>query len=275
MDDTIPPDPKAPAEQADGSVRSADGTEIGWHRSGSGDPAVLLHGTSGDSTGWALAAPYLAGQLALLSVDRRGRGRSGAGEPYDFDREVEDLVAVVGTLDVAPHVIGHSYGAMIALAAAATGLQLRGLVLYEPPITLADHIDVTGLADECERALATGDREQVLRSLFRVVGDETIVDMLKTQPSVLGRFLASTPTIPREVRAIARFSSIDLARIAVPAQLILGAESPEYYAESIAALHAAMPHSQVATLDGQAHLGHAFAPEAFADIILGFIAHVD
>lgn len=66
-----------------------------------------------------------------------------------------------------------------------------------------------------------------------------------------------------------------VARITAPTQLIRGGESPDYYAESIAALHAAIPHSQVVTLDGQARLGHAFAPEAFADIVLGFIARVD
>lgn len=275
MDNTTPSDPKAPAEQADGSVRSADGTEIGWRRSGSGDPAVLLHGTSADGTGWALAGPHLARQLTLLSVDRRGRGRSGAGEPYDFDRETEDLAAVVGTLDAPPHVIAHSYGAMIGLAAAASGLQLRSLVLYEPPITLADHLDVTATADECERALAAGDREQVLRTLFRAVGDETVVDMLKAQPPVFARFLANAHTVPRETRAIARFSSIDVSQITVPTQLILGSESPEFYAESIATLHAAMPRSEVATLEGQAHLGHALAPEAFSDIVLRFLASMD
>lgn len=273
MDNTS--DPKTAAEQADGTVRSADGTQIGWRRSGSGDPAVLLHGTSADGAGWALAGPHLARQLTLLAVDRRGRGRSGAGEPYDFDRETQDLAAVVGTLDVPPHIIAHSYGAVIALAAAATGLQLRSLVLYEPPITLVDHFDVTAIADECERALTAGDREQVLRTFFRAVGDETVVDMLKATPRVFSRFLTNAHTIPREVRAASHFSSIDVSKITAPTQLILGTESPAYFADGITTLHAAIPRSEVATLEGQAHLGHALAPEAFTEIILRFVTNVD
>lgn len=275
MDDTSPPDSKTAAAQWDEAVRSPDGTEIGWHRSGSGDPAVLLHGTSADSASWALTGPHLARQLTLLSVDRRGRGRSGASEPYDFERETDDLAAVVGTLDEAPHIIAHSYGAAIALAAAATGLRLRSLVLYEPPITATDHVDIPGLADECEHALAEGDREKVLRTFYRALGDEAAVDMLKAAPPIFSRFLTNAHTIPREVRAATRFSSIDVSQITAPTQLILGTRSPGYFAESITALHAAIPRSEVAMLEGQAHLGHALAPEAFSEIVLGFIASVD
>ena len=257
-------------------VVSIDGTEVGWHRSGSGDPAVLLHGTSADGADWGLAGPHLARQLTLLSVDRRGRGRSGAGEPYDFDRETEDLAAVVGTLDEPPHVIAHSYGAVIALAAAATGLQLRSLVLYEPPSKMVDHIDVSLIAEECERALAAGDREQVLRIFFRVVGEDAAVDMLKATPRVFARFLANAHTTPMELGVGAtRFSGIDVSCITVPTLLLLGTESAELFADSVAALHASVPRSEVATFRGQGHLGHALAPEAFSEIVLGFIARVD
>jgi pimeloyl-ACP methyl ester carboxylesterase len=275
MDTTTPQDVTTAAEDRHGSVTSADGTEIGWYRSGAGDPAVLLHGTSADSASWALAGPHLSRHLTLWSVDRRGRGRSGAGEPYDFDREVEDLAAVVGTLDEPPHVIAHSFGAMVALAAAAGGLRVRSLVLYEPPFTVADHLDMAGVADECERVLADGDREQVLRTFYRAVGDEAAVDMLEAAPPIFARFLANAHTIPREVRAAADFSRIDASPVATRTQLILGSESPTYSSHSIATLHAAIPHSEVAMFEGQAHLGHALRPDAFSDIVLEFIGDVD
>ena len=263
------------SEDRDDRVVSADGTEIGWHRSGSGDPALLLHGTSDDSTGWASTGPHLAERLSLLSVDRRGRGRSGAGEPYDPERETEDLAAVVRTLDEPPHVIAHSYGALIALAAAAGGLELRSLVLYEPPIAMNDHVDVTVVADECERALAEGDREQVLRTFFRAIGEEPVVDMLKAAPDVFARFLSNAHTVPRELRAETWVSSIDASQVAAPTQLILGSRSPDFFAEGVASLDAAIPHSEVATLDGQAHIAHVIAPEVFSDVVLEFIASVD
>lgn len=259
----------------DHRVVSIDGTEIGWRHSGSGGPAVLLHGTADNGTCWALAGRHLSERLTLRSVDRRGRGRSGAGEPYDFEREAEDLAAVVGALDEPPHLIAHSYGAAVALAAASGGLPVRSLVLYEPPITVADHVDSNGLAAECERALAAGEREQVLRIFFRAVGEEPVLDMLKATPEVFDRFLADAHTIPRELRAATRFSSIDVSQITAPTLLILGTGSPEFFGESIDALHAAIPHSEIATFEGQAHLGHVLAPEAFAEIVLGFIASAD
>ena len=263
------------SEYRDNRVVSSDGTEIGRRHSGSGDPAVLLHGTSDDSTSWALTGPHLVGRLSLLSVDRRGRGRSGAGEPYEAEREAEDLAAVVSALDEPPHVIAHSFGAVIALAAVAGGLKLRSLVLYEPPIAMNDHVDVTGVADECERALDAGDREQALRAFFRVIGEEAIVDMLKTTPDVFARFLANAYTIPRELRTRTWVLSIDVSQIAVPTQLILGAESSDLFADGITRLHAAIPHSEVATLDGQAHIAHVLAPETFAKTVLGFIDSLD
>lgn len=76
------------------TVTSVDGTTIAWHRSGEGPPAVLLHGTSSEKSGWAMSAPFLGAELELYAVDRRGRGGSGLGEPYDVDREVQDVAAV-------------------------------------------------------------------------------------------------------------------------------------------------------------------------------------
>ena len=45
-------------------------------------------------------------------------------------------------------------------------------------------------------------------------------------------------------------------------------------AESITTRDAAIPCHEVATLADQAHIGHVLTPEAFSEIVLGFIADV-
>ena len=257
--------------RATGTVRSADGTVIGYHRTGQGIPTVLLHGTSADSASWALSGPHLARELTLLAVDRRGRGLSDLGEPHAVQREVEDVAALVDALDQTPHLIGHSYGAMVALAAAAQGVPVRSLVLYEPPLTGPRHLDVEELAATCQEALDAGDREGVLRTFYTAIGEGPAVDMLRATPNVFQRFLGNAHTIPRELRSTVDFADVPAARVTVPTLLLVGSASTEQYHESIATLAAVVPDARTEVLTGQGHLGHALAPEAFAATVLDFL----
>ncbi|WP_157533201.1 alpha/beta fold hydrolase [Haloferax profundi] len=66
------------------TVRSADGTEIAFHRSGSGSPIVMVHGTVSDHRVWnamEIQSP-LEEQFTVYAMDRRGHGESGNGDPH-------------------------------------------------------------------------------------------------------------------------------------------------------------------------------------------------
>jgi hypothetical protein len=67
----------------------------------------------------------------VLNYDRRGRGDSGDTAPYAVDREI---AAAGGSAAV----FGYSSGATLALKAAAHGLPVTKLVLYEPPFRTDD-----------------------------------------------------------------------------------------------------------------------------------------
>ncbi len=99
------------------TIRSIDGMRIAFERSGAGSPLVLVHGTS-----------------TVYAVDRRGRGSSSDATRYDIEREVEDIVAVVGSIGQPIDLLGHSYGGICSLEAALRTSHLRRLILYEPPI---------------------------------------------------------------------------------------------------------------------------------------------
>lgn len=100
-------------------------------------PAVFVHGVlswgTDDEYGFGAQRP-LAAHRRLLLVDRRGYGASPdlpAG-PYRSDYEV-DAQDVVHLLGDGAHLVGHSYGAVAAMLAAAARPDLvRSLCLIQP-----------------------------------------------------------------------------------------------------------------------------------------------
>ena len=114
-------------------VGSSDGTTIAVDRLGEGAPVILVSGASTTRGVHARLAELLAGDLMVLNYDRRGRGDSGDTPPYTIQREVEDLQAVIAEAGGAAAVFGNSSGAVLALHAAAAGLPITRLALWEPP----------------------------------------------------------------------------------------------------------------------------------------------
>lgn len=97
---------------------------------------VLLHGSpqgtsAGGSAHFAHQQPLAARGLELIVPDRPGHGRSPApGRPDDAQADAAWAVELVGA---GGHLVGHSFGACVALAAAARlGRRVKSLVLVEP-----------------------------------------------------------------------------------------------------------------------------------------------
>jgi pimeloyl-ACP methyl ester carboxylesterase len=67
-----------------------------------------------------------------------GGGESGDTKPYAPQREIEDLAGVLEEAGAAALVCGFSSGAVLALDAAAAGLPITKLALFEPPFVVDD-----------------------------------------------------------------------------------------------------------------------------------------
>lgn len=104
---------------------------VSW--SGAGERLLLVHGSfvHPDDV-WRKQAP-LAERFRLGVVHRRGYGRSpDPGGPVDFERDGGDVAAL---LDEPAHLVGHSYGAIgCLLAAASRPAAVRSLLVVEPPV---------------------------------------------------------------------------------------------------------------------------------------------
>lgn len=84
-------------------------------------PVVLLHGLSQQRRFWAPVVRRLRTQ-SVIALDQRGHGESDAAVDADFriSRAADDLAEVLDALGVQQaHVVGHSWGASVALRFAA------------------------------------------------------------------------------------------------------------------------------------------------------------
>ncbi|MER9163809.1 alpha/beta hydrolase [Mesorhizobium sp. M0715] len=90
-------------------------------------PALLLvHGFTDTSRSFSLLAPYLAGRR-LIMPDLRGHGASQAGRGCSVADFADDIAGLIQILRLdRPVVVGHSLGAMVAIALAARHGELVG-----------------------------------------------------------------------------------------------------------------------------------------------------
>src|ERR1700731_376958 len=97
------------------TVKSTDGTSIGFDRVGEGPAVIIVDGALSTRGGKADLARLLAQRFTVYSYDRRGRGDSGDTQPYAVDREIEDIDALIDAAGGAAYLYGHSSGAALVL----------------------------------------------------------------------------------------------------------------------------------------------------------------
>ena len=258
-----------------GSVRSADGTVIAFERSGWGDPLVLIHGSSAERGRWRGVLPLLESHFTVYAVDRRGRGASTDGDDYAFDREVDDVGAVLDSLSEPVTLLGHSYGGICSLEAAVRAGNLRRLILYEPPIPTGAQIYEPGMIDRLQALHYAGDREALVATFVTEVvrASPGQLELMRSLPSWDARVLAAH-TLVREVRAHEAyvFHPERLATFDTPTLLLLGGESPPFFTAATDALEEALPRSTRRLLPGQQHAAMDTVPRLFVEEILRFTA---
>ena len=256
----------------DTTVTSADGTTLAARCSGRGSPLVLVHGSNGDLDTFRLIEGALAERHSVWVYSRRGRGGSGDGPDYSFEREVEDVLAVLEAAGDDVHLFGHSGGAIYALSAAVRTPSLRSLVLYEPPLhgERFDPVVIEGV----EAAIADDDPGRALELFFSVVSvaDEH-VQLLRSFPPVWDRLCEGVRLVPREIRAGLAVGTDWLSSLDppdVPTLYLYGQETDAPIFAGLDEVAELFPKAQLHGLPGQRHLAFAFDPAPFAQAVLEF-----
>jgi pimeloyl-ACP methyl ester carboxylesterase len=143
-------------------------------RLGAGPPVVLVHGSvAGGEAAWA-EQMALAARWTLLVIDRPGYGRAPDVEREDFEVDAQLLAEV---LPEGAHLVGHSYGGVVSLLAAARRPEsVRSLTVSEPPAfgVAAGNPDVDALVARLREHWERGPREPeaFLRGFLELVGSQ-------------------------------------------------------------------------------------------------------
>jgi pimeloyl-ACP methyl ester carboxylesterase len=239
------------------TVTSPDGTRIAYDRLGDGPPVVLVSGGSTDRQANAGLAAELAGHHTVYNYDRRGRGDSGDTQPYSIAREVEDIAAVIEAAGGSAHLYGTSSGAALAMHAAAAGVPLAKLALWELPYSVAGRPDLPDDTASVYRQLVAAGRrgDAVEYFMAKVVGmppefvagarqqpwwaqQEAIAHTLAYDAEVMGDY-----TLPVEVARAVK----------VPTLVLDGGASFGFMAETADAIARLIPDARRQTLEGQQH----------------------
>ena len=118
------------------SVRSRDGTTIGYDEKGDGPALILVDGalTTRVTGSKAELVDLLAARFTVFSHDRRGRGDSGDTLPYAVEREIEDIDALIDQARTPAFLYGHSSGGCLTLETARIlGAKVTKVGIYEAP----------------------------------------------------------------------------------------------------------------------------------------------
>lgn len=245
---------------------------IAFDQLGEGPPVILVLGAFNTRATGAPLAAALAAQHTVINYDRRGRGGSGDAAPYAVEREIEDLDTLVQRAGGAAAVFGFSSGAALALAAAAHGLAITRLALFDLPLTVhaaANPVDHAAALDALVRAGRRGDAVEYFQR--RMVGlPEPVIAQLRHAPfrpalEAMAHTLVYEATILGDGQL-----PLDQARaVRAPTLALAAGAAPPFMRETAEALARAVPDGRALVLEGATH---DLVPEVLAPPLLRFYA---
>jgi pimeloyl-ACP methyl ester carboxylesterase len=241
-------------------VISKDGAVIAFSRSGHGEPIILVDGAlcSRSFGPMPKLARLLAPYFTVINYDRRGRGESGDTPAYAAEREVEDLQALIGEVGGSASLFGASSGAVLALTAAASGLNVKKLAMYEPPLVAdsAGHHPPADSEAQLRQLIAEGGRGDAVRFfIVDMVGMPAVSVYIMRLLPIWSKLKAVAHTLPYDA-AILRDYSVPkkiAASITAPTIVIGGEKSQVELRDAVRGLAAAIPGARQIMLKGQTH----------------------
>ena len=248
-----------------GTVTSKDGTRIAFDRSGEGPAIILVVGAFNDRGAGAPLMSSLEKHFTVFNYDRRGRGESGDTTPYAIEREIEDIDALIAQAGGSASVFGYSSGAILALRAAAHGLAIKQLALYEPPPTGARAGEI---APQLAELVAAGRRGEAVE-LFQLeaVGiPAEFVAQMRNAPFRPG-LEKMAQTLVYESAILQALPAGLTASVRVPALVLDGEKSNPVMRQAAHSLAEALPAGRYHTLKDQ---GHDIVPAVVAPVLEEF-----
>ncbi|WP_406495634.1 alpha/beta hydrolase [Streptomyces sp. NBC_01604] len=257
----------------DKKTTSRDGTSIAYQSTGAGPAVILVSGAMSTGATVAPLAVPLSDRFTVVSYDRRGRGESGDTAPFAVEREVEDLAALIGAVGGEASLYGISSGGALVLHAAASGLPVRRVAVYETPYAVYEDgvKQWTEYTEGLTEALAQDRRGDAVELFLRLTGlAEEMIQGARQSPMWPGmEALAQSLAYDAAVLGDGRVPRPLLASVGVPVLAAAGGASPAWLREATRAIAETVPQGTYRALEGQTHM---VDPNALAPVLAEFFA---
>lgn len=258
-----------------------NGIEIEYEISGSGEPLLLIHG-SNLATGLAPLAASLADAAPshqIVRYHRRGMaGSSGRTWPIGVEQHAADALGLLDALGLpSAHLIGYSYGGLIAIAAALSApKRIRALTLLEPTL-----IKVPGgpkFAVGMEQVLdryAAGDLTGAVTATFAgLAGPDWPALVATAGPRAFDQAVRDAELFYRDEWPSINAFELDAGQAAAytgPVLSVVGTRSGSFFLEGRRLLHERFADCTDADIPGANHLLNLQAPTLIATAIAASI----
>ena len=255
------------------TVTSRDGTSIAYDIQGDG-PAVLFVTAALNLRGAAapLSASLAEAGFTTVTYDRRARGDSDDAAPlaeWDPRREVEDLEALLGVVGGQASVFGWSSGASLCLYAAAAGLEVTRLALFEIPLS-PESVDGSDETSSLRELILDDDRGGAVEYYMKDMPREWL-EGAQSSP-YWAAMTAMAPSLGYDLAVVNWSQSAPLGRllggVRQPTLVMSGEEPLPLFTDAAAALVAAMPAARSRTVNGT---NHSWDDEAMTAALAEFL----
>jgi pimeloyl-ACP methyl ester carboxylesterase len=259
-------------------------TTLAYEQQGEGEPVVLLHPAFvGKAFGPLMREPSLAG-CRLIAYQRRGYGTSAAVQPpFEITEQATDCLALMDELGLArAHLVGHSFGANLALEVARLAPErVQTLALLEPPLpwamqaeSLAAMLQVIGRAMQLFLAGdSPGAVDEWLNGAFGP-GWQAVVE--RAIPGGLAQVVADGPTaLGVESGALQSwaFGPDELKAIAQPVLAVYHVDTSFSIFDDVQqTLLRLLPHAESLIVPNATHLLQIQSPRTVAEGLAAFFA---
>ena len=269
-----------------------NGIELTSIEQGTGKPVVFVHGSLADYRSWTFQMGDFGRSFRAIAYSRRRHWPNAWPENDDgvcsADVHANDLAGFIEALGIGPcHLVGSSYGAMIALTMTVKRPDLvRSLVLGEPPLlpwlestpegaSLYDAFQANAWGPAGE-AFRSGDLEGGVRLFINgVIGDGAFDRMpLPARASMLdnAREMAVETQTPPE-RYFPSLTRDQVGAIQAPVLLLTGARSPLMFHRVTDRLESCLPSVERVEIPDTSHSIHSGNPAVYNRTVLAYMEH--
>ena len=251
--------------------------QIAYTDAGIGRPVVLIHGYPFNRSLWNDQLAALSSSYRVIAPDLRGFGESDpAPGTATMNVMAEDVALLLNHLGIARATIaGLSMGGYVALAFyKQLPSRVRALVLADTRAHGDTEEGKQTRAQQAEKALNEGMAGIADAMLPKLLTPETV----SKRPEVVKRVRDMMVKTKPEGAAAALHGMAEredqtslLAKITVPALIMVGAEDAITPVADSEKMHAAIPRSRLVVIENAGHVSNLERSEQFNDALLSFL----